>query len=190
MPLFVERGAEVENRGERVLFAKDPDTGKDVYLWLRPMPHYVQQIHNLQVLRSGDKSKLESLANPESFTDPAVIEEVLDRLAWSITDSENFPVHIEDDEAAKFYTRELGSKALKKGEPLILDGLWTRAIRERLVRKFDVLADFILDQTDEIRERKAETKQERTKNLAPGSSGKSRPASRALAKKGARRAKS
>lgn len=159
MALFVERGAEAEDRGEPFKFARDPDTGKDVFLWIRRIPHYVAQVKDLSMLRrAADKTEAD-------IDDDRLALEIVDRIAWAWTDTENFPVHIEDEEAAQFYEKQLSNGEVKPGDCLILDGKWNDPLKRRILTKFPDVADWILDKLGEIAERRKKEQAELAENL-------------------------
>ena len=126
MAIFTDKGDGIDDRGERVLFGKDNDTGQDVYIWIRPVPGYVvRQLNN----QDYTFELLRSLAASTAAVDAESGEQKSDEVQPG-NDSDaapavpDFNVHRDDRERASEVRAEL-IEAVEADRPALVSRLVT-----------------------------------------------------------------
>lgn len=156
MPLTAFTDTQTE-RGERRLFAKDPDTGKPAYLFVRA----VDEPTDRQLRRSYAQGKRLDQMNKQKAADALEnqIAFVRARAAYALTGSEDFTLRMGNEATAAAFSEALGAP-VKAGADVTLDGKWNPAVKELAFAAIRQMAGWVSDQADEISGVKIEEEEE------------------------------
>jgi hypothetical protein len=155
MALITEYGTPASNPGRPFLYGTDPDTGKEVFFLIRPLPLDIEESFRRRYIKK-QRSRSTGLVE-RVFDSRHNLDFLKDRVCWMWVDSIDFEVRITDDKAAAFYRESTDLPDIQTGGSLKLDGHLADAVKRRIITNHPEIADFIVDRALDMR---TETEQE------------------------------